>query len=326
MPKQKTSKQIGNDNISASLQKIIGGIPAAFKDKDEFFDLVSWNLRWFNAGEPQRVKLVAEVLGWLNADIFVLEEIEPGSLDEAMTIINKNQKGIYKVHYGLTGGDQRIAIMYDTEWIRAKDDITELFGKGSVKTGDNKEVFPRLPLKGYFLAKSTNPANSGFTFQLVGLHLKSQVGGGSSQRRMGAEKLAWWLQKEANDLDADTIMIGDWNKDPADEDWNALHQLEDEKKVKFRAINDSSDVSHLYYVNKNEIGSRLDAVLVSTDAFKEMKGKKAEAVHWVAIDELLKNASGLSTIDIKKVMANIKDNLSDHMPLHVRYYQKDNDK
>jgi len=34
--------------------------------------------------------------------------------------------GLYKVAYGTTGGDQQVAIMY-TEWVRASDDIKELF-------------------------------------------------------------------------------------------------------------------------------------------------------------------------------------------------------
>jgi hypothetical protein len=40
--------------------------------------------------------------------------------------------------------------MYDLDWIRAKDSITELFGKNSVVTADGKDAFPRLPLYSYF--------------------------------------------------------------------------------------------------------------------------------------------------------------------------------
>lgn len=321
--KRSSNKQIPFDNISKSLKKVIGNIPGEFKDSDEYFDLISWNLRWFNAGEPDRVKLVSEVLSHLNADIFVLEEIEPGSLEEVINILRQNKAGTYKVHYGTTGGDQRVAIVYDLEWIRSKDDIVELFGKGAVKTGDNKDVFPRLPLKGYFLAKSIDPKKTGFTFQLVGVHLKSQMGGGGSQRRMAAEKLAYWLEKEANDVDADTIIIGDWNKGPNDSDWDALHDMEKDDKVKFSSINDASDISHMYYKNKNEVGSRLDIVLSTTDAYEQMAGKKGQVVKWVRFNDLLQNAMNLKVSEIKAVIHEIREKLSDHMPLHVRYYQKD---
>lgn len=316
-------KKIPFDNISKALENVTGGIPKEAKGKDEYFDLVSWNLRWFNSQEPDRVELVSEVLSYLNADIFVLQEIEPGSLDIVIDKLKDRGAGTYKVFYGTTGGDQRIAVMYDLEWIRSKDDIIELFGKGAVKTGDNKDVFPRLPLKGYFLAKSIDPKKTGFTFQLVGVHLKSQMGGGDTQRIMAAEKLAYWLSNEANDTDADTIIIGDWNKGPEDKNWKALHEMEKKKKVMFKKINDPSAISHLYYRNKSEIGSRLDVVLATSEAYEQMASEKGEMVHWVKIEDLMKNAMGLSVKEIKEIINLIKEKLSDHLPLHVRYYQKD---
>jgi hypothetical protein len=79
------------------------------------------------------------------------------------------------VEYGTTGGDQRIAVMYDLDWIRAKDDIEELFGKGTIIAGDGKDAFPRLPLYAYFTSLSVG--GEPFDFQLAGLHLKSQRGG-----------------------------------------------------------------------------------------------------------------------------------------------------
>jgi endonuclease/exonuclease/phosphatase family metal-dependent hydrolase len=319
-PRNKSAMPIPNDNISESLKKVIGGVPEQYRDSEQYFDLISWNLRWFNADDPERVNLIAEVLSYLNADIFVLIEIRKGSLDEVIEKLKAKKAGNYKVEYGTTGGDQRIAILYDIEWIRSKDDIEELFGKGKVRTGDNKDVFPRLPLKGYFLARPIDPEQNGFTFQLVGIHMKSQMGDGSSQRRMAGEKLAYWLEKEANDIDADTIIIGDWNKSPDDEDWKALQDLEKEDKVKFEAINDPSNISHLYYKNKNEWGSRLDSVLSTTEAYDDMVNKKAQVVQWVRFEELLQNAMNLKSGEIKNVITDIKNKLSDHMPLHVRYY------
>lgn len=313
-------KAITNDNLSKSLKDIIGGLPQEVRNSDDFLDVISWNLRWFNYKEEDRVKNIVEILTYLNADLFIFQEIQPGSLDVVAEKLKENGAGFYEVVYGSTGGDQRVAIMYDTEWVRTKDSVVELFGKGAVKTGDNKEVFPRLPLYGYFLAKSPNPDESGFTFQLVGVHLKSQVGGGSSQRRTAAEKLAYWLEKEANDIDADTVIIGDWNKEPTDPDWTALQELEAEKKVLFEQINDSSDFSHLYYQNKNEIGSRLDIALMTSSAAKTMANKKTQVARWITIDNLLASAPEMKVAEIKAVLNNIKDNISDHMPLFVRYY------
>jgi endonuclease/exonuclease/phosphatase family metal-dependent hydrolase len=320
-PKSKSKNNIiANDNLSKSLANIIGQLPAAYRDSDEFLDIISWNLRWFNDKEPERVKNITEILGVINSDIFVFQEIQPNSLDGVASKLTEEGKGTYEVLYGTTDGDQRVAIMYDTQWIRAKDNIVELFGKGQVKTGDNKDAFPRLPFRGYFLAKSPDPSKSGFSFQLVGVHLKSQMGDGSSQRRTASEKLCWWIEKEADEVDADTIIIGDWNKDPSSSDWDAIHELEKQGKVKFSSINDQSDFSHLYYRNKNDFGSRLDIALVSSQAFQSMKNKKTEVIQWTTISDLLQSASEQKVTEIKAILNDIKENISDHMPLFTRYY------
>lgn len=315
------TKKIENDNISIGLKKLLGGFDKSYSDKDNFLDIISWNLRWFNHREKQRQENICKILELLNADIFIFQEVEHGALDTIAAMLNVRGAGLYEVIYGTTGGAQRVAFMYDTEWIKPKDDIQELFGKGTIKTGDNKEVFPRLPLWGYFTVKNQVMSKIGFTFQLVGLHLKSQMGGGGSQRRTAADKLVYWLEKEANDLDSHTIMIGDWNKGPDDADWQPIHEMEKKKKVLFSTINDASDFSHLYYENKSNLGSRLDIALVSSDVKSQLKNKKADAIHWYKIDELINSTESKLATEIIAILNDIKQNISDHMPLHTRYYQ-----
>jgi hypothetical protein len=101
--------------------------------------------------------------------------------------------------------------MNDTEWIVAKEYITAMFGKGIVMTADNKEAFPRLPLYGFFDFKSLVFNSQGVNFQFVGVHLKSQMSDRTPQRRLAAEKLAYWLEKEASNKDADTVIMADQN-------------------------------------------------------------------------------------------------------------------
>ena len=62
-----------------------------------------------------------------------------------------------------------------------------------------------------------------------------------------------------------------------------------------------------------------------TDSNNEMFDKKTQVLQCVRFNELLQNAMNLKAGEIKKVITDIKDKLSDHMPLHVRYYQKDDD-
>lgn len=319
MARRKTTMPIPNDNISNSLAEILGELPKEFKGSDKFLDVISWNLRWFNYREKERVERVAEVLTFLNADIFIFQEVEEGSLEEVVNILESKNAGLYQVVYGSTGGDQRVAFMYDTEWVRAKDSIAELFGKGAVRTGNNKDAFPRLPLYGYFLTKSAN-RDIGFTFQLVGVHLKSQVGGGNTQRIMAAEKLVDWLEKESIDVDSDTIIIGDWNKGPGDDDWAPIHELEEQEKIFFRSINDTSEFSHLYYENKTKFGSRLDCALMTKNARLNMPEDQTKVCRWLMIDDLLASAPEMTAAAIKETINTIKQEVTDHMPLFARYY------
>jgi endonuclease/exonuclease/phosphatase family metal-dependent hydrolase len=310
---------IANDNLSTALTGII---PPEFKGRDEFLDIISWNIRWFNDSDPVRVQRVTEILSVLNADIFVFQEIRNNSLNVVAERLSAAGAGDYKVAYGTTGGDQRVAILYDYEWVKAKDDIAELFGKKTVLTDDGKDAFPRLPFWGYFSARSVAPDRRGFDFQLAGVHLKSQMGadGGYPQRLAAAQKLAAWLKDEASVLDSDVIVIGDWNASPERAEWTPIRQMEGEGLVKFESVNDASDFSHLYYKNRHDFGSRLDVVVVSSAAAAQMQGQ-AGVVRWVSLDDLLRRSP--SAAQIRAYIKEIKQNLSDHMPLFTRYYAEE---
>lgn len=315
MPKK---KKIPNDNISA----LLGAINPKFIDTDDFMDVVQWNLRWFNSNEPARVKKIEQVLTALNSDIFVFQEIADGSLDGIAKSLSDKGLGSYQVAYGKTGGQQRVAVMWDMEWVRSKDDTTELFGKNTVTTPSGKDVFPRLPLWNYFYCKSTVSRKRGFDFQLVGLHLKSQMDKGGTgdddlQRRLSSAKLADWLTKDANHYDADTILLGDWNEAPDAPAWEAMRRLEKDKRVLFEKINDPSNFSHLYYRNRNDVGSLLDLRLVTSPFAKQMNQKAGGTIHWVTLEALL--AGDASAGEIKKIITEIKNEVTDHLPVLTRF-------
>lgn len=316
-----TTKLIPNDNISA----LLGGIDSKFNDSNDFLDIVQWNLRWFNAQEKERVKKIKQVLSVLNSDIFVFQEIALGSLDEIAAQLTQEGKGTYQVVYGNTGGQQRIAIMWDMEWVRTKDDTKELFSKNEITTPSGKDVFPRQPLWNYFYCKSTASNARGFDFQLVGLHLKSQMdtagtGEDNLQRTLSAAKLADWLQKDANHYDADVIMLGDWNEPPSAMAWESIRNLEKQKKVEFQKINDQTHFSHLYYRNKNDVGSKLDLRVVTTPLAKEMNKKAGGDITWLSLENLMQ--SGASAGEVKKLIESIKADVTDHLPVLTRFGTK----
>lgn len=194
-------------------------MPEKYRGTDQFLDIVTWNIRFFHDQDADRVKRIVNVLSELNADIIVLEEIKHQSLEVVAEELRRIEAGYYQTAYGTTGGDQRVSIMYDLDWIRAKDDIRELFGKGQVMVG-GKDAFPRLPLYSSFTGLTQEAP---FDFQLVGLHLKSQRGGGEDQRERAAIELRNWLVNDAPMVDADVIMLGDWNEPPDSDTWQPFH-------------------------------------------------------------------------------------------------------
>lgn len=320
--KKSTAKvtTISNDNVS----KMIGKILPNYQDNDDFIDIVQWNLRWFNSQEPKRENAIFKILSVLNSDIFVFQEVADGSLDNIAARLTKAGLGYYEVAYGTTGGQQRIAFMYDTEWVRRKDDVNELFGKKNVTTPSGKDVFPRLPLWSYFYCKSTVSHKRGFDFQLIGLHLKSMMdlqGNNEDelQRTLACAKLMDWLEKDGNSFDADSIMLGDWNEPPSAKAWASARALEKDKRVKFESINDNSDFSHLYYINKDHIASRLDLRLATTALAKNLNqdNLKRSTVRWVTLDNLI--GADPSASEIRAYIKEIGKEVSDHMPVLTRF-------
>lgn len=303
-----------NDNISEWFADIV---PDEYKGTDRYLDIITWNLFWFHHREEERVRTITNILEQLNGDIFVFQEVVDESLDGVAEELSQRGAGNYEVNYGTTGGNQRIAIMHDLDWVRSKDNIDELFGKKQVIASNNKDAFPRLPLHGIFTGISQN---NPFDFHLLGLHLKSQRGGGSEQRQKAAERLSEWMTMEAPLVDEDVIMIGDWNKEPSSDDWKAILDLEKDGEVFFSSINDESEISHLMYQKKSKVGTRLDVAAISVAAFDEIKVNPS-VVKWKSLDKLLD-----STQKAKKIKENlkyIKKNISDHMPVVTRFYFTD---
>lgn len=305
-----------NDNISISFDAL-DLVPPRLRGTDRFLDVVSWNIRFFNHRDPVRVRQITEILKVLNADVIVLQEIDNGALAPVIEELNRAGAGYYEVAYGTTGGNQRIALLWDYEWVRSKEDISELFGRGTVRTPAGKDAFPRLPLWAYFSALSYTEGHDPFSFQLVGLHLKSQMGGGDQQRRMAAEWLAHWVKHEAPFTDSDVIMLGDWNKEPDQPEWDIFRKMEEDGEVLFEKINDTSEFSHLYYKNRSNLGSRLDLALITMASAKQLESG-ASVVKWASLDSFLE--ANPSAAGIKQVFKEVRELVSDHFPVVTRFY------
>ncbi len=306
-----------NDYLSMSIGTDL--VPKRYRGTDKFLDVVCWNICYFHDKDQARVERIAGILGALNADIIVLEEVMEGSLEPVIQLLKQSGAGFYDAAYGTTGGQQRVAFLWDLDWVRAQDNIHELFEPGQFQTPDHKEVFPRLPLWAYFSCRSQNN-HAPFDFQLVGLHLKSQLGGGDVQRKIAAQKLSEWLTRDASKLDADVALMGDWNQPPSASCWEPFRALEDQKKALFRGINKENEFSHLMYRNKNEYGSRLDLRVISVAAEDEI-ADKGGVVCWEPLSKLI--ASHPKAGLLKQYLADLKKDISDHLPVFVRFYYEE---
>ncbi len=325
------------DNISRFLDAR-SLVPTRFRGTDKFLDVVSWNIRWFDAQDSSRVTAIYEVLKDLNADLLVLTEIQhDGALDEVARRLAKSKAGYYSIHHGTTGGQQRVALMWDRDWVIAKKDPHELFGAENLTVpaelgAGRQDVFPRLPLWSWFEAKPADSSKEGFTFELVGLHLKAQgpapkgyVGPsktwGVPQRREATKRLVRWLGDKKAHVDPDVLVIGDWNAEPGRSEFAALRTLEEEKKVSFTSINPTGEASHLVrLVKSGATGSRIDLHLVTKAAdANAVPDGKGVVIRWKLFDDL----AALSSKQREDLFKKLKQKFSDHLPVVSRFYLTD---
>jgi endonuclease/exonuclease/phosphatase family metal-dependent hydrolase len=331
-----------NDNLSAALSDLV---PKQYHGTDLFLDVIQWNLEWFGARksvakDEQRLDVVLDVLEALNGDLFIFQEVAgpswdkryPGALDDVAAELTRRGAGDYVVYYTEAGGEQRVAMMWDRDWLRAKTDARELFPRGTHLTEDGKDAFGgRTPLYACFEARSAaeapatghgGSAHRRFDFQALGVHLKAMEDG-APQRLASARVLANWLTKDSPRVDSDAMIMGDWNAPPADKCWEPFHKLDhgSEARLAFRSINDPSKFSYLWLQNRTtKYVSRIDLTAMSLSSLEEVKGTAAEVVRWRPIQETLARAGELTDRQVQQVMLELKEQISDHLPVVTRFY------
>ncbi|MFY9991858.1 MAG: endonuclease/exonuclease/phosphatase family protein [Rhodoplanes sp.] len=295
-----------NDNITRQLRDLV---PDEFEGTDRFLDIVTWNIKWFNLADERRVGVIASAMSEINADIFILQEIEPGAMDPVAEMMKRNGAGYYKVAQGATGGDQRVTILYDIEFAKATTAPMELFTDDpKVAVGSTqKAIFPRRPLRASVTAYAGE--DEPFDFELVGVHLKSQRqdrsgDDGSKQRKASAQHLANWMMNDAPD--EDVIIAGDWNAVASKPEFSVIRNLESEGKAQFQSFNNGAEASHFF---KSGRGTRLDYFVVSASAAAASPDGRSRVISWNA---LLREG--------KTAWRWIVDEFSDHLPVISRFY------
>ena len=315
-----------NDNMSLAFEQMV---PGRYQDSDAYLNIVQWNIEWFGAAKSKakdirRVEIVTDILTSFNADLFIFQEIAGpsrdgryrGVLDSIAEELTVRGAGDYVVFYTEAGGEQRVAMMWDRDYIRAKSEVSDLFPRGTHKTPDGKDAFAnRAPLYGHFEARVG--AAGRFDFQALGVHLKAMADG-AEQREYSARVLAEWMQSARVEVDADILVVGDWNAPPTAPEWDAIRGL---PNVHFDAINDPSDFSYLWLENRGRrFVSRIDLAAVSLASETPVPEVMAGVVRWRPIEEALSRASGLTDAEVVRNMREVKETVSDHLPTITQFY------
>ncbi len=315
-----------HDNMSRAFA---GMVPERYQDTPQYLNIVQWNIEWFGARkskdkDKRRVAIVTDILEAFNADLFVFQEVAgpskdgryPGVMDGIAEELSDRGAGDYVVYYTEAGGEQRLAMMWDRDYVRSKVEVVDLFPRGTHRTKDGKDAFAsRTPLHGIFEAKVGEGAR--FDFQALGVHLKAMEEG-ASQRQHSAQVIADWMSRSRVEVDADILVLGDWNAPPNAMEWDPLRQLSD---VYFEQINDSSDFSYLWLANAtNRYVSKIDLAAVSLASETPVPDTMGDVVRWTPIEEALARASGLKDAQVRNVLKEIKETVSDHLPTITQFY------
>lgn len=304
-----------NDSVSELFQIALpnGLVPNLHQGTDRFLDLITWNIKFFDLKSAERVRLIGRIINEMAGDIFVFQEIAADAMLPVARFLNDIGAGAYEVEQGTTGGSQRVTIMYDSEWVRPSMNKAELFPGLRLDQNDpsSKSVFPRLPLHLEFTAKASDDEGRRFEFDLIGLHLKSQMGPNRSmaQREAAARKLVDWMDAPSR-RGEDIIMIGDWNAAPDKPEWALLREFEAAGKLRFDSFNRDPLTGEIEgsHLTRNGKSSRLDLVVISEAAVPAGVDDHARVIRW---EEVLKS---------KTTLAKVIDQVSDHLPVVSRFY------
>ncbi|HEX8070132.1 MAG TPA: endonuclease/exonuclease/phosphatase family protein [Pyrinomonadaceae bacterium] len=176
----------------------------------------TYNIEWFGTSDTSKhahrsqttVKQIAAFIAdTLDLEIVVLEEINPNSTEYQRLEAALQQRG-YRLHHGSTGGDQSVVIAYDADEVTLLGDVRELDVRNNFDLpGGCHSGGLRKPLAGHFRAGQ-------FDFVLVGVHLKSQLGGPCADdvRREQAQDLRGQIEPLlAAEQERDIIITGDFN-------------------------------------------------------------------------------------------------------------------
>lgn len=247
--------------------------------------LVTWNLETFPLTNQTPQAVSAYIDAWQD-DVVAVQEIVDEDVFFAMV---DGMAGYDAVLNDDPGAWMRVGLIFNTERVTVGNVETLFVGESF--------AFPRPPLKTDVTIALDDVGPIDFTVLVV--HLKSQLGSGTQERRRAAAQLLHeWIEVHAGeDADRDVIVLGDFNEEvvaaPSDSAFEAFLTRPEAYAFLTYDLNAGLDYSQLSYF------SFLDHILVTHDALDEYGG------------------GSTTVLDLRRIEPRYQDSISDHLPVRA---------
>ncbi len=246
---------------------------------------VTWNLETFPLTSQTTIAVAERIEMWRDDVIAVQEIIDVDTFDAMVDGLD----GYEAVLNDDADGWMRVGLIYNADRVTV-DNVETLF------VGDGF-AFPRPPLKADVTIELDDVGTIDFTVLVV--HLKSQLGVGTQERRRAAaDALHKWIGDNAGrTADRDIVVLGDFNEEviaaPSNSAFEPFLTRPEQYSFLTYELNAGFDYSQLSY------RSFLDHILITSDALSEY-GDGATAV-----------------LDLHDIDTGYQESISDHLPVRA---------
>jgi len=223
--------------------------------KDNWLEIVTWNLEWFPAASDTTLKAAAEIIREWDVDIVALQEIK--NIYMFSVLMNLLPGYGYVLSEQSSFMDQ--AIIY-------KKDVLTCLGQYEPFTFNDYYFAGRPPLMADFIWENDGLKRE---FSVVNLHLKC-CGDGLYRRQKSLEQLHEYLKDYLMNENENIIVAGDWNDQLTDKGINQSFTafLNDPDHFRFATMEIATDTSQASYP-KWIVPSILDHILYSKGFYDE---------------------------------------------------------
>ena len=278
----------------------------AFTGSSLYADVGFWNIENLNNSNsaPERVEKIAKIIFDLRLDVLGLVEVETRALQKVVTALGRKGASYNYVYYDAPGGDQDLALFYDTNTTRVEDKTAEFHQtysaelNGVVTTNDHghqktQSIFPRKPL---FARVTVDEGIAPIEFIAVVVHLKAMGDSASKLRRKASLEALARIFDDLKSKGFSVLCGGDYNEpDP-----NVLENIFD---VNILTTDDTraGNASWVGSISSAPNGSQLDHIVV-TDNLKVLDKGTINDVSDLRLDQVIPDY----------------DSISDHVPVVLR--------